>query len=302
MVERVLVVGASGALGGVIAARLVAGGASVRGMTRDAARLADLAAQGAEVVEGDLLQPATLVTACEGVGQIVSTANSFSGVGANSPTRVDVPGYRNLLHAARRAGVRRIVHVSAVNIDRTSAVDFFRVKAEIDDVIRQSGVPFVLLRASAFLDVWVGLVLAEVNAGRPARIFGDGRRVANYIAIDDVARFVARIVAAPEVTNQQVDIGGPSTLSQNELVDRIAEAIGRPIARQHLPLPALRIGAVVLRPFNEMLARLMALGAWSAGADRRLDHWKAAADRFGVQPISAEAFLAGVRRRSSSSP
>ena len=302
MVERVLVVGASGALGGVIAARLVAGGASVRGMTRDAARLADLAAQGAEVVEGDLLQPATLVTACEGVGQIVSTANSFSGVGANSPTRVDVPGYRNLLDAARRAGVRRIVHVSAVNIDRTSAVDFFRVKAEIDDVIRQSGVPFVLLRASAFLDVWVGLVLAEVNAGRPARIFGDGRRVANYIAIDDVARFVARIVAAPEVTNQQVDIGGPSTLSQNELVDRIAEAIGRPIARQHLPLPALRIGAVVLRPFNEMLARLMALGAWSAGADRRLDHWKAAADRFGVQPISAEAFLAGVRRRSSSSP
>ena len=302
MVERVLVVGASGALGGVIAARLVAGGASVRGMTRDAARLADLAAQGAEVVEGDLLQPATLVTACEGVGQIVSTANSFSGVGANSPTRVDVPGYRNLLDAARRAGVRRIVHVSAVNIDRTSAVDFFRVKAEIDDVIRQSGVPFVLLRASAFLDVWVGLVLAEVNAGRPARIFGDGRRVANYIAIDDVARFVARIVAAPEVTNQQVDIGGPSTLSQNELVDRIAEATGRPIARQHLPLPALRIGAVVLRPFNEMLARLMALGAWSAGADRRLDHWKAAADRFWVQPISAEAFLAGVRRRSSSSP
>ena len=99
MVERVLVVGASGALGRVIAARLVAGGASVRGMTRDAARLADLAAQGAEVVEGDLLQPATLVTACEGVGQIVSTANSFSGVGANSPTRVDVPGYRNLLAA-----------------------------------------------------------------------------------------------------------------------------------------------------------------------------------------------------------
>ena len=302
MVERVLVVGASGALGRVIAARLVAGGASVRGMTRDAARLADLAAQGAEVVEGDLLQPATLLTACEGVGQIVSTANSFSGVGANSPTRVDVPGYRNLLDAARRAGVRRIVHVSAVNIDRTSAVDFFRVKAEVDDVIRQSGVPFVLLRASAFLDVWVGLVLAEVNAGRPARIFGDGRRVANYIAIDDVARFVARIVAAPEVTNQEIDIGGPSTLSQNELVDRIAEAIGRPIARQHLPLPALRIGAVVLRPFNEMLARLMALGAWSAGADRRLDHWKAAADRFGVQPISAEAFLAGVRTRSSSSP
>ena len=63
MVERVLVVGASGALGRVIAARLVAGGASVRGMTRDAARLADLAAQGAEVVEGDLLQPATLASA-----------------------------------------------------------------------------------------------------------------------------------------------------------------------------------------------------------------------------------------------
>lgn len=291
MTPPILVVGASGLLGGAVARKLIARGAPVRGLTRDPARLQDLAARGAEVARGDLLAPDTLARACDGVQQVFSTANSFMGRGRSSPTRVDVPGYRNLLEACRRAGVARLVHTSAHGLSADSPVDFFRVKAAIDELIRASGLPWVLLRPSAFLDVWAGMLLADARAGRPVRLFGDGRRVANLIAVDDVAEFAVRVLEQPGIAGEAIDLGGPSTLSQADLTGLVERALGREVRRRHVPLPALRAGAVLLRPINELAARFMALGAWSAGGDRRLDHWTVAAERFGVQPMTADAFL-----------
>ena len=63
-----------------------------------------------------------------------------------------------------------------------------------------------------------------------------------------------------------------------------------------MPLTVLRIGARLMRPFDELTARFMAMGAWAARQDRRLDHWAEAATRFGVQPVTAEAFFAAYGR------
>lgn len=291
MNERILVVGASGLLGGMVTRKLVTAGVPVRALSRDPARLATLAANGVEVVQGDLTVPDSLTTACAGIAQVFSTANSFMGKRSTSPTRIDVPGYRSLVGAARAAGVRRLVHTSAYGITRDSAVDYFRVKAEIDEVIRHAGMPFVLLKPSAFLDVWAGMLATEALAGRPVRIFGKGETLANYIAADDVAEFALRILGRPEVVGESIEVGGPSTISQNELVALYEAHLGRPVSRRQLPLAVLRLGSRLLRPFDELTARFMALGAWSAEADRRLDHWGRAAARFGVEPITAEAFI-----------
>ncbi len=260
-------------------------------MSRDSARLVELAARGGEPVVGDLGDSRSLDRACEGVTQIVSTANSFMGSGPTSPTRVDVAGYQRLLDAARRAGVARIVHVSASWVSPDSTVDYFRVKALVDDVIRRSGLPYVLLKPAALLDVWVNMVVQEVKAGRPARIFGDGTRTASYIATEDVAEFAVRILALRDVVNEEIEVGGPRSLSQNQLVDLIEASLGVPIRRQKIPRLVLLAAATVLRPFNELLARLMSLGAWSASADHLVADWQGPAIRFGVQPMTAEAFL-----------
>lgn len=294
MSSRILVVGAGGVLGGAAAGKLLDRGLTVRGMSRDPARLHPLAARGAEVVQGDLLDLESLARACADVDQVFSTANSFMGRGRGNPARVDVPGYAHLLEACRQAGVSRLVHTSAYGLTRDNPVDFFRAKAQIDELIRESDLPWVLLRPSAFLDVWAGMLVAEAVAGRPVRLFGDGHRVANYIAVADVAEFAVRILEEPALRGEAVDVGGPSTLSQIELVEHLEAALGRPVARRHLPLPVLRFAAAVLRPFNEMGARLAALGAWSAGADRPLDHWRVAADRFGVEPMTAEEFFTSI--------
>jgi uncharacterized protein YbjT (DUF2867 family) len=293
----VLVVGASGGLGGRVARRLLDHRIPVRALTRTPAKLAELAARGAEVVQGDLLIPESLTRACAGVDQVFSTANSFLGQGPASPRRVDVPAYRNLVGAARSAGVRRLVHTSAYGVARTS-VDFFQVKTEVDEVIRGSGLPWVLLRPSAFLDVWVGLAL-EQNRSGGVLVFGKGNTPANYVAVEDVARFAVRVLEDPGIADEIIDIGGPSTLTQLELLALVERFLGLALRRKPVPRPVLAVGARMLRPFRELTARFMAMGAWAAATDRSLPHWKLAARRFGIDPMTAEQYLAGLPKEAA---
>lgn len=291
MSELILVVGASGALGGRIARRLVDRKTPVRLLSRRIEKLSDWAGPGVELVAADLLDPASLARATVGVTQIVSTANSFTGVGAASPTRVDLPGYRNLLAAAQTAGVHRLVHVSAHGIAANSPVDYFRVKAAIDAAIQASGIPYVMVRPSAFMETWVGMLATGVREKGAVQLFGDGTRVSNFIALDDVVSFVAAILDRAEVVNEVVDVGGPSTMSYAALTDLLERAAGKKVRRRRIPLPVLRYGAALVRPFNELAARFMSLGYWSGREDHRLDHWRQAADRFGVAPMTVETFL-----------
>src|SRR5437867_2141205 len=110
--QRVLVVGATGQLGGAIARKLLAGGVPVRALARRRDKLEALAATGAEISAVDLLDLAKLTDACRGVAQIIATANNNMGKGATSPMRIDLAGYQNLCAAVRNTGVRRLLYVS----------------------------------------------------------------------------------------------------------------------------------------------------------------------------------------------
>src|SRR5262245_39749124 len=109
--SRVLVVGATGLLGGAIARKLIASGTRVRALARNRNGLAAFIT-GAEVAAVDLRDVPALTEACRGVDQIVATANNNMGKGPTSPSRIDLAGYQNLCAAARNTGVRRLIYVS----------------------------------------------------------------------------------------------------------------------------------------------------------------------------------------------
>ncbi|MDQ6660333.1 MAG: NAD(P)H-binding protein, partial [Chloroflexota bacterium] len=96
----ILIVGASGRLGSVVTQCLLAQGKSVRVMTRNPLNLAHLKQQGAEVVSGDLRNPASLLSACQGVEQVLAAAHALDGKGDNNPQTVDDEGNRHLIDAA----------------------------------------------------------------------------------------------------------------------------------------------------------------------------------------------------------
>ena len=144
--SRILVVGATGQLGGAIARQLIASGTQVRALGRNAAKLEPLAALGAETAAVDLMDIAKVNEACRDVDQIVATANNVMGAGATSPGKIDLTAYQNLCASARNARVRRLMYVSFRGITSGETVDYFRIKWYIEDAIRRSGVPYVILR------------------------------------------------------------------------------------------------------------------------------------------------------------
>ena len=288
--SRVLVVGATGQLGRVITRKLMASGASVRALARNREALASLGG-GAEIAAVDLRDVPKLTEACRGVDQIIATANSNMGKGPSSPTRVDLSAYQNLCAAARNTGVRRLVYVSFRGVSQDAVVDIFRVKWYIEDAIKRSGVPFVMLRPTAFMDVWIDQLLAkDIREKGVATIFGDGNNVANYIAVDDVAEFAVKILASA-IVNEAVDAGGPSNVTQNHLASLLERRLKSSGKRRHIPVAAMRLLPPIVRPFNEVAARLMTLGLYSATQPQAFPDWQKSAERCGVAPRTVETYV-----------
>ena len=294
--SRVLVVGATGQLGSAIVRKLVDAGVPARALARHSDKLAAFKAT-AEIAPVDLHDVPKLTEACRGIDQIVATANNNMGKGPTSPTRIDLAAYQNLCAAARNTGVRRLIYVSYRGMSQDAIVDIFRVKWYIEDAIRRSGVPYVMLRPSAFMDIWIDQVIAKgVRDSGTVTIFGSGNVVGNYIAVDDVAEFARRIVAS-DATNAIVEVGGPSNITQMDIAAMIERRLQTRVKRRQVPIVAMRLAPIV-RPFNEVAARMMTLGLFSATQSMAFPGWKESADRFGVSPRSAEDYVDELFRRA----
>ena len=267
----ILVVGASGVLGGQTARLLLGRGHRVRAAARNPAALEPLRALGAEVVQADLLHPDSLGRACTGARQVFTTANSFLGRGASSPAHVDAPGNRHLIEAARAAGVGHFVFTSALGMERLAVVDYFAAKRQSEEALRASGLAWTILRPASFMEIWGELLGAPVLEKGVARIFGPGTARTNYIAVGDVAAMAALVLERPDARGEVIEFGGPDNLTALEVVAIFERIAGRPAKRQHVPLPVMRLMALVLPFVNPVFARQVRLGVLSATADASFD-------------------------------
>jgi uncharacterized protein YbjT (DUF2867 family) len=145
--KKVLLVGATGFLGAKILRNLALDASvSVVAMSRKGApsgESADL-----EWVRGDMMDPASLDRALQGVDVVVSSANGYM----KGSIETDFQGNKNLVDAAARASVGRFVFLSIVACETASEVPHFHAKKVAEDLIKASGVPYVFVRAPAFLD------------------------------------------------------------------------------------------------------------------------------------------------------
>ena len=114
-VKKVLVVGATGQLGGSIVRGLRARDIAVRGMVRSSEKAAELENLGCETVRADVRDRASLDAACRDVSHVVTTANAFLGRGAMDPKYVDLQGTRNLIDASVAQGVDRFIYTCSLS-------------------------------------------------------------------------------------------------------------------------------------------------------------------------------------------
>jgi uncharacterized protein YbjT (DUF2867 family) len=183
----ILVVGATGFLGAKILRQLQADPAiTLRAMSRRAPR-------DGSWVQGDLMDPASLDRAMQGVDVVVSSANGYM----KETIAADFQGNKNLIEAAARAGVKRFVFLSIVACDKAPDVPHFHAKKVAEDLIRAAGLPFVFVRAPAFLDQADDYLAKGLKKGK---FYGVGDRDTrwSYVLTDDLADCLAKAATHPD--------------------------------------------------------------------------------------------------------
>ena len=252
--RRVLVVGATGFLGAKIVANLLDDPTvTVRAMSRKGAP-AD-AAQGAEWVRGDMMDPASLDRALDGVDVVVSSANGYM----KESIEIDFAGNRNLVEAAARARVQRFVFLSIVACEQAADVPHFHAKKVAEDLIKAAGVPYVFVRAPAFLDQSADYIANAVKGGKFYAV-GDKSTRWSYVLTADLAANLATAAAWPgdEITGQTIDIGwrdGPK--SQQEIADTIGKLLGKRLKIWTVPWAVFSVLVRPVRLISELGYDLM---------------------------------------------
>ena len=231
----ILIVGASGLLGGQITQRLLAQGQTVRILVRPTSAPQASALCDAQMVTGDLKDRASLDAACRGVDVVITTANSAMRGGEDNVQTVDLDGNRRLIDAAQEAGVKQFIFTSALGVDPQSTVPFFRAKAKSEAHLRSSGLPYTILAPNIFIEVWVPMIVGRpALAGQSVKLVGEGRRKHTFVSIGDVAAFATAAIGHPAAINQHLPIGGPEALSWRDVVATFERVLGRPIEIESL--------------------------------------------------------------------
>lgn len=269
----VLVVGATGDLGGRVVAALRARGKTVRALVRPDSDAAQLTRDGVEVVRGDMLDPASLVPAMTGVSAVVSSAIGYSRRRKGDSLRTDFEGNRNLVDAAKKTGVPRFVFLSILACDQAPNVPHFWAKKETEDYLQQQGVPFVALRPGAFLAAPSGRFRAWMLASlRRGRVMGMTRGAVRitYISPDAVASALAVAVDLPNVVGRRIDLGSDRPLSGQELAELIGRLLGRPMTMRPFDSWGMRFAARFNRGLRGILEMVRFFQTGKYVADTRV--------------------------------
>jgi uncharacterized protein YbjT (DUF2867 family) len=276
----ILVAGGTGRLGTLLVRRLVNRNLPVRVLTRQPARAEHLASDLVTVVSGDVRDPESLAPATAGVDVVVAAVHGFTDPHRSSLAAVDRNGNANLIEAAKRAGAD-LVLMSTVGAAADSPMELFRVKHAAEQHAARSGVPTTIVRATAFLELWIDLL--HQTAGRSGRplVFGRGQNPINFVSVADVVAVVDQAVIDPTTRGKTLEIGGPNNLTFDQLAQAVQSAAGRPAAPRHVPPVMLHLIANSLGRVKPELGRQVRAALVMDRADLTFDptgHHQAYAD------------------------
>jgi uncharacterized protein YbjT (DUF2867 family) len=257
----ILVTGATGFVGGHVVQALRADGQDVRALVRDRRRGERVAATGAELAVGDVTRPETLGAAVAGCDAVIHLVAIRQGR-PEEFERVMISGTRSLLDAAREAGVKRFVYMSALGTteETRDLVPYYGAKWANEQAVQASGIPHVIFRPSFIFARDGGILptfakLARLTPVTP--VIGSGSQRIQPIWADDVGAYFARSVALDEALGRTFELGGPEALTWNEFWERLKRVRGMRRPSVHVPVGIMRLNALVTErlPGNIPLTR-----------------------------------------------
>lgn len=181
---------------------------------------------------GDVLDPESVEQAAQGHDAVIHLVGVIWEKGNQTFDRMHRAAAENVAGAAKRAGVRRFLHMSAMGISPDAPSEYGRTKAAGEKAVRESGLDWTIFRPSIIVGPGDGFatLLAGLIRGNPGFIpvIGPGTVKFMPVSVYDVARVFADSLEKPETVGRSFEVGGPDTLTLNEIDREIAAAIGKP--------------------------------------------------------------------------
>ena len=238
---RVLVTGGTGFVGTHLVNALSRRGHEVAVLARHPDRARNRYNRPVERVRGDVLDGPSLVSAFSGRDAIIHLVGIIHEHGVQTFDRMHRQAAENVVAAGREAGVRRLLHMSAMGASEEAPSEYSRTKAAGERAVTQSDLDWTIFRPSIVFGPGDGFVslLAPIVEKNPLFIpvIGRGETRFQPVSVYDVARVFADALEKPETISKTFEVGGPDVLTLNEIYREIATVLGKrrkPLL--HLPL------------------------------------------------------------------
>jgi len=249
----IAITGATGQLGRLVVARLKARmpAAQLVALVRSPAKAADL---GIAAREADYARPETLADALAGVDTLLLISSSEVGRRAVQ--------HRNVIGAARQAGVERIVYTSLLHAD-TSPLNLAGEHLDTEAALKAAGIPYTVLRNGWYTENYTGSVKDALTGGALIGSAGDGR--ISSAARADYADAAAAVISTRGHDGKTYELAGDEAYTLAELAAEISRQAGRTIPYKNLPEADY---AAALAGFGLPGWLAQALAGWDVGASK----------------------------------
>ena len=302
--REVLVTGGTGFLGRHVCRALIARGYLPRLLVRAGSeeRIPGDIRRAGRVTPGDVTNREFVEMAAQSTEAIVHLAGIIRELPEDGVTfeKVHVESTRHVVHAAKRWGIPRLVHVSALGAAPGGPGNYFDSKGRAEVIVRSSDLAWTIFRPSGIFGPG-DRFLSELGRGvRTSPVFpvpGDGKFLLQPVFVGDVAKGIADCLSRPDTEKRAFDVVGTERFTYEELVDRIGKAAGRRVRKVHISIPRIRRAVRFLSRFGkfplspEMLDVLM---AGNTGDDGPY------ASAFGLTPLRLSEYIDSLGRNDSS--
>jgi uncharacterized protein YbjT (DUF2867 family) len=222
--EMILVTGATGNAGSQVVRALLERGQPVRAFVRDPDRARGLVGDGAELMPGDFADPVSVQQAFDGVDQVFLS-------GADDPRRVEWE--TRAIDVAAESGVRRIVKLSSIIAEPGTPVAFWDWHGQVEQHLRKSGVPAVVLRSNAFMS---NLVAAAEPVAQEGRLYAPvGEAKIAMIDPRDVGEAAAAVLTTPGHDGRTYVLTGPEAITYARVAAELSAATDRHVEFVDVP-------------------------------------------------------------------
>ena len=243
--NNILVFGGTGLIGRPVVRQMVSHGHHVRIYTRKPVRAEALLPEQCEIIKGDLTDRDALLDAMTDIDAIYTSLPNRMTM-TRPAWDPDVEGVKNIIAVAKEAGVQRLLKLSAMGVGEDRANWWVAdAKAQIEDVIRESGLQYTIFRPTWFMES-----LPLFGLGPHMFVLPAPKKPLYWLAGEDYGKQVCAALRSREAINQTYLCQGADPLSMKDACTTFAEQVGKRFVLTPIPQPAVWLGAKVAPPMH----------------------------------------------------